>query len=128
MTDSPTPDAALGAPRVVRQRRSTKSVVAAVAAVAASATLATFGGLWLQMASGNDPVLAAKSATKPKKVIKQIVVIKKVPATDYGSASGSSYGSYGYSGSSSYGSSGSSVAPVAVAPAPAPAPVVTQTS
>jgi len=110
-----------------RPKRSTKSVAGAVAALAGAATIAAFGGLWLQMAQGNDPVLASKaSPQQPRKVIKKIVVVEKtVPNTSYGS-SGSSYG---YSGSSgSYSSGSSSVSPAPVAVAPAPAPVVSQPS
>ena len=108
-----------------RPRRSTKSVVGAVAALAGAATIAAFGGLWLQMAQGNDPVLASKADTKKPRVIQKVVVVKKVaPSTSYGST-GSSYGYTGSSGS--YSSSGSTYSPP-VAVAPAPAPVVSQPS
>ncbi len=134
MTD-PTPgensveDGALAAKRAAntpRPKRSTRSAVGAVAALAGAATIAAFGGLWLQMAQGNDPVLASGTDATPKqRVIKKIVVVEKVvPSTGYSSASSS----YGYTGSSGSVSSGSSAAPVAVAPAPAPAPVVSQPS
>lgn len=108
-----------------RPRRSTKSVVGAVAAIAGAATIAAFGGLSLQMANGNDPVLAAKTDAKKQPVIRKVVVVKKVvPST----SSGSTGSSYGYTGSSgSYSSSGSSYSPP-VAVAPAPAPVVSQPS
>lgn len=109
-----------------RARRSTKSVVGAVAAVAGAATIAAFGGLWLQMAQGNDPVLAAKASAKKQQVIRKVIVVRKeVPTT---STYGSTGSSYGYSGSSGSYSSGTSAAPVAVAPAPAPAPVVSSPS
>ena len=102
---------------VARARRSTKSVVGAIALLAGAASIAAFGGLWLQMAQGNDPVLGAKAEPVQPRVIKKIVVVEKVvPATSYGS-SGSSYGYSGSSGSVSSGGS-TSAAPVAVAPAP----------
>lgn len=107
-----------------RPRRSTKSVVGAVAALAGAATIAAFGGLWLQMAQGNDPVLAAKAGAKKQRVIQKVVVVKKVvPNT----SSGSTGSSYSYTGSSGSYSSGSTYSPP-VAVAPAPAPVVSSPS
>jgi hypothetical protein len=122
-------EGALAAKRVAktpRPKRSTRSAVSAVATLAGAATIAAFGGLWLQMAQGNDPVLASgTAATSKQRVIKKIVVVEKVvPSTGYSSAGSS----YGYTGSSGSVSPGSSAAPVAVAPAPAPAPVVSQPS
>ena len=107
-----------------RPRRSTKSVVGAVAALAGAASIAAFGGLSLQMAQGNDPVLAAKTDAKKQRVIQKVVVVKKVvPNT----SSGSTGSSYGYTGSSGSYSSGSTYSPP-VAVAPAPAPVVSSPS
>ena len=132
MTDSnptsgiPAKDAAPRRKPAPRPRRSTKSVVGAVAALAGAATIAAFGGLWLQMAQGNDPVLAAKTAAKQQQVIRKVVVVKKVVPSS--TAYGTTGSSYGYSASTGSYSSGTSVAPVAVAPAPAPAPVVSSPS
>lgn len=118
------------APKANPKRTTRKGAVAAVASLAGAATIAAFGGLWLQMANGSDPVLAAGQQVEAQRptVIKKIVVVRKV-AADGGSGYSSTSGYSGsYSSSSGYSGGSSSSGGGSVAAAPAPAPVVSSAS
>ncbi len=49
-------------PAVAARRRRVQAIRARVAALAAALFIALFGGLYVQMASGNDPALGASAA------------------------------------------------------------------
>jgi hypothetical protein len=49
-------------PAVLARRRRIRAIRARVAAGAVALFIALFGGLYVQMASGNDPALSASSA------------------------------------------------------------------
>jgi hypothetical protein len=91
--------------------------MAKVAALSGAATIAVFGGLWLQLALGQDPALGPETVSVQKQarpIVKKVTVVQRTVSSG-SSSTGSSYGSSS-SSTSSY------------APAPAPAPVVTATS
>jgi len=59
----PTDKKALGRRRLSARRRRVARIRPAVAAAAVSVFIALFSTVYVQMASGNDPVLAAQSTT-----------------------------------------------------------------
>lgn len=122
MTDQK--EARAKAARAAEERKSVRRrTISTVLALAVSLSIALFGGLSLQMAEGNDPVLGKEG---PEIIKKKVVVVKKVMLprkTVYVPAEGSS--TYSASSSPAYPSSTTYTAP---APAPTPAPVVSSPS